>query len=44
MGVKLTKYTKLNNEIALKKYLTKKNKDNARKENSGRNSSSTNTK
>jgi len=44
MGVKLTKYTKLNNEAALKKYLTKTNKTNARKENNRRNRTSTNSK
>lgn len=44
MNIKITKYTKNNNEIALKKYLQKKEKSNARKENSRRNRTSTDSK
>lgn len=44
MAVKLTKYIKINNEEALKKYLTKTNKSNARKENNRGNRTSTNSK
>lgn len=44
MGVKITKYKKVKNELALEKYLTKKDKKNARKKYSRRDNACTTSK
>ena len=44
MGVKIHKYTKKQNEIALKKYLKNKDKNNANRKNNTRNRTSISSK
>ena len=44
MGIKITKYKKVKNELALEKYLNIKDKDNARRKDSRRANTSTSTK